>query len=284
MKKGKLIKRVLILILTIVIFGCSNSNQKHIGEWTCSDNTGETGSLILNKGNSAVFIVGNQVLGGDNFEINGVKATLKYEIDYSKDPIWLDLVIYEEGQKQETVRAKGIIRFLTNNKMEYRFKPEPSVDRFTKFDSEDKENTIVLDKVNEEQPQTETNEQGANEEKTETIPNPEKAEIPQEPEPAPVIIETVSQKNAVRSAKAYLDYSAFSYSGLIEQLEYEQYSQADAVYGADNSGADWFEQAAKSAKAYMEYSAFSRGSLIEQLKYVGYTQAQAEHGADAVGL
>lgn len=96
--------------------------------------------------------------------------------------------------------------------------------------------------------------------------------------------ETVSQRNAVRSARAYLDYSAFSRDGLVEQLEYEQFSYADAVYGADNSGADWYEQAAKSAEAYMEYSAFSRGSLIEQLKYDGFTQAQAEHGADAVGL
>ncbi len=71
---------------------------------------------------------------------------------------------------------------------------------------------------------------------------------------------------------------------MIKQLEYEKFSHADAVYGADNSGADWFAQAAKSAKGYMEYSAFSRGSLIDQLKYEGFTQAQAEHGADAVGL
>lgn len=161
--------------------------------------------------------------------------------------------------------------------------------------------TVTTEQVNEEQPQAETNEQVANEEKTETIPTPEKAEIPEEPEPTPTqtvnkpemetesapepeLTETVSQRNAVRSAKDYLDYSAFSYSGLIKQLEYEQFSHADAVYGADNSGADWFEQAAKSAEAYMEYSAFSRGSLIEQLKYEGFTQAQAEYGADAVGL
>jgi len=132
-------------------------------------------------------------------------------------------------------------------------------------------------KPTEEQPAVETK-------KTETIPTTEKAEIPAETQPAPVSAETVSQKNAVRSAKSYLGYSAFSYTGLIKQLEYEKFSHADAVYGADNSGADWFEQAAKAAKAYMEYSAFSRGSLIEQLKYEGYTQAQAEHGADAAGL
>ena len=96
--------------------------------------------------------------------------------------------------------------------------------------------------------------------------------------------ETVSQKNAVRSAKAYLEYSAFSYDGLVVQLEYEQFSHTDAIYGVDNSGANWNEQAAKSAKSYMAYSAFSHGSLIEQLKYEGFTQAQAEYGTDAVGL
>ncbi|OIP24927.1 hypothetical protein AUK11_01840 [bacterium CG2_30_37_16] len=139
-------------------------------------------------------------------------------------------------------------------------------------------------KPTEEQPKPANNKQPAKTEKTETIPTPEKAEIPEETKPAPVPSETVSQKNAVKSAKAYLNYSAFSYTGLIKQLEYEKFSHADAVYGADNSGADWFAQAAKSAKAYMEYSAFSRGSLIDQLKYEGFTQAQAEHGADAVGL
>ena len=144
--------------------------------------------------------------------------------------------------------------------------------------------TVTTEQVNEEQPQAETNEQVANEEKTETIPTPEKAEIPEETEPAPAPSVTVSQKNAVAKAKSYLGYSAFSYTGLIEQLEYEQFSHADAVYGADNSGADWNEQAAKKAQSYMEYSAFSRGGLIEQLKYEGFTQAQAEYGANTVGL
>jgi len=94
----------------------------------------------------------------------------------------------------------------------------------------------------------------------------------------------VSQKNAVAKAKSYLGYSAFSYDGLVAQLEYEQFSHADAVYGTDNSGANWNEQAAKKAKSYMEYSAFSRGSLIGQLKFDKFTPAQSEYGANAVGL
>lgn len=96
--------------------------------------------------------------------------------------------------------------------------------------------------------------------------------------------ETVSQRNAVKKAKSYLSYTAFSHDGLVAQLEYEQFSHADAVYGADNSGANWNEQATKKAKSYMDYSAFSRSSLIEQLKYDKFTQEQAEYGVNAVGL
>lgn len=118
---------------------------------------------------------------------------------------------------------------------------------------------------------------------TPTQNQPTQAQI--EPEPEPVTpSETVSQKNALRKAKSYLNYTAFSRDGLVEQLKFDQFSHADAVYGADNSGADWYEQTAKKAQSYMEYSAFSRGSLIEQLKFDGFTQSQAEHGADAVGL
>jgi len=125
-------------------------------------------------------------------------------------------------------------------------------------------------------------------EKTTPAPTPAKTETKTTPAPTPtptpVPSETVSQKNAVKKAKSYLGYSAFSHDGLVAQLEYEQFSHADAVYGADNSGGNWNEQVAKKAKSYMDMSAYSRGSLIEQLKYEKFTQAQAEYGANAVGL
>ncbi len=101
---------------------------------------------------------------------------------------------------------------------------------------------------------------------------------------APVSSETVSQRNAVTKAKSYLSFSALSHDGLVAQLEFEKFSHEDAVYGADNSGGNWNEQAAKKAKSYMDMTAFSRGGLINQLKFEKFTQAQAEYGANAVGL
>lgn len=102
--------------------------------------------------------------------------------------------------------------------------------------------------------------------------------IPLEP------VSTASQRNGVRSAKGYLDYSAFSRQGLIEQLEYEGFSTADVTLAVDSIAVDWNVQAAKAAKAYLDYSGFSRSGLIDQLEYEGYTPAQAAYGATAAGL
>lgn len=100
---------------------------------------------------------------------------------------------------------------------------------------------------------------------------------------APAGEPTLGEKNALQSAKSYLDYSAFSAKGLKEQLEFEGYSSDEAQYAVDHCGADWMEQAALSAKQYMDYSSFSRQALIEQLEFEGFTHEQAEHGAEAVG-
>lgn len=95
---------------------------------------------------------------------------------------------------------------------------------------------------------------------------------------------TVSQQNALRKAADYLDYTAFSRTGLIGQLEYEKYSVEDATWAVDRVTVDWNEQAAKKAKDYLEYTSFSRSGLVDQLLYEGFTPEQAEYGANTTGL
>jgi hypothetical protein len=94
----------------------------------------------------------------------------------------------------------------------------------------------------------------------------------------------VAQRNAVEKAESYLDYTAFSRTGLITQLEFEGFTKADATYAVDHITVDWTEQADKKAQSYMDYSSFSRSGLIKQLQFEGFTAAQAAHGASAVGL
>jgi hypothetical protein len=96
--------------------------------------------------------------------------------------------------------------------------------------------------------------------------------------------ESVSQRNARLKAVQYLQYSAFSRSGLIKQLEFEGFSTADATYGTDAVRASWAAQAARKAQQYLEYSSFSRQGLVRQLEYEGFTSAEAAYGVSRTGL
>ncbi len=104
------------------------------------------------------------------------------------------------------------------------------------------------------------------------------------PAPTPAPGGSISQRNALGSAQDYLDYTAFSRSGLIDQLEYEGYSNADATWAVDHVTVDWNQQAAKKAQEYLDYTSFSRSGLIDQLEYEGFTAAQAEYGVSQAGF
>ena len=94
---------------------------------------------------------------------------------------------------------------------------------------------------------------------------------------------STDESNAAKKALQYLDVSAFSYTGLIEQLKYEGFTNQEAAFGANACGANWYAQAAIKAAAYLDISAFSRSGLIEQLEYEGFTHEQAVYGAEQNG-
>ncbi|MFC3241235.1 Ltp family lipoprotein [Gordonia humi] len=90
---------------------------------------------------------------------------------------------------------------------------------------------------------------------------------------------SASRRNAVQKGRDYLDMSAFSRQGLIEQLAYEGFTESDATFAVDSLSPNWTQQAKKKAAEYMEMTAFSQQGLVEQLVYEGFSQAQAEAGA-----
>lgn len=96
--------------------------------------------------------------------------------------------------------------------------------------------------------------------------------------------ETLSQKNAVDMAKLYLSTMSFSKKGLVEQLEFEGFSNEDATYAVNQISVDWKEQAVKMAETYLETMPFSRSSLIEQLEFEGFTTEEATYAVDQIGL
>ena len=94
---------------------------------------------------------------------------------------------------------------------------------------------------------------------------------------------TVAQQNAIKKAKEYLNVMSFSRLGLVHQLEYEKFSNADALWAVDHLNVNWSVQAAKKAKEYLNTMAFSRTGLIKQLEYEKFTNAEAVYGADNAG-
>lgn len=92
---------------------------------------------------------------------------------------------------------------------------------------------------------------------------------------------SVEQNNAIAKAKAYLRSSSFSRSGLIKQLIYEGFSEADSIMATDSQNVDWREQAVTKARQYLGSSAFSYSGLIKQLKYEGFSDEHAIYGVDS---
>lgn len=95
---------------------------------------------------------------------------------------------------------------------------------------------------------------------------------------------SLGQEQAIKKAESYLAFTFFSRSGLIEQLKFEGFEEADAKFAVDYLEVDWNAQAAGKAEQYMDSMSFSKKSLIEQLKFEGFSQEQAAYGAEAVGF
>ena len=168
-----------------------------------------------------------------------------------------------ENKSPETKVERSIEKVLSPEQTE--INPEPVFTQ--KLEEKNRDESIF---IAESEPQPEVE------------PEPKFIEPEPEPEPASTNI-TLGQKNALKSARGYLDHSSFSRSGLIEQLEYEGFSYQESEYGVERCGANWNEQAVKTAQGYLNHSSFSRLSLIAQLEYEGFTSDQIEYGVKAVG-
>lgn len=90
------------------------------------------------------------------------------------------------------------------------------------------------------------------------------------------------QNNALKKAKEYLNYTAFSKVGLYEQLLYEQFPEEAALFAVDYIETDWDSQALNKAKDYLAYSSFSKEGLFDQLLHEEFTTDQAQYAINNI--
>lgn len=128
---------VILLAISVLLISCGNRDQTqpyyqpHIGLWEDIGATDKKTVIVFRENGTGTISFDYQV------------SDLKYVIDYSKKPVWLDLIYSREGKPY---RAKMIVQFLDNNQLKWRtFFNEK---RPTEFIPEDSDNTITLSRVN----------------------------------------------------------------------------------------------------------------------------------------
>jgi len=95
--------------------------------------------------------------------------------------------------------------------------------------------------------------------------------------------ETESQQYAREDATYYWSEGWYSRSGLINYLVSLGYSYADAEYGTDSIGVDWYSEASGMADWYLSGIYMSRLGLIDQLEWEGFSTDEATYGTDSTG-
>ncbi|MFD0991054.1 hypothetical protein ACFQ1R_13175 [Mariniflexile jejuense] len=135
------------ILITIVIFSCASSGilqseDKLVGKWNGTDFWNNKSDLIFTTDKNVSMTLNGEILGGENFEIKGTKAELKYEIDSSKDPIWIDFIAIEKESKIEKGRIKGIMRFIDENNVELLMNFNGV--RFENFDKENEQSIVKI--------------------------------------------------------------------------------------------------------------------------------------------
>jgi hypothetical protein len=98
-------------------FGQTINENNFYGKWIGEDNS-EFGYLSFDTEGYAFFEISGQVLGGKEFELNGKKGKMTYQINKETNPIQVDftVTIIETGESKKLL---CIANFIDNDTMEF---------------------------------------------------------------------------------------------------------------------------------------------------------------------
>jgi hypothetical protein len=138
-----------ILFLIILSFlgtkSFAQDDKTLIGKWNGTDAKKETVTFIFTRDKHVSLHLRGKHYGGDDFEANGIKFEMIYELDYTKKPIWIDLILTEKESKVERGRTKGIIKFIDDKNAEILLNFKGN--RYGSFGKENDEALLILKKA-----------------------------------------------------------------------------------------------------------------------------------------
>ncbi|TDE44509.1 hypothetical protein E0I26_09095 [Flavobacterium rhamnosiphilum] len=129
-------KRILLLLICFTVLSFSYKNIEEynfIGKWKGTDK-GKTGYIIFEKDGTASIKIGDNILGGKDYYINGKKATITYSIDTTTKPINIDFIMHSEGY-EETEKLSFIAEIIDDNSFKIETVKENSPRNFSENNS-----------------------------------------------------------------------------------------------------------------------------------------------------
>lgn len=131
---------VLIGVVAAAMGAVAAQDANYIGKWQGTDSSGGTATVIFGQdGSFTMFIDGTEVIG-DSADIK-----VRYAFDLSKDPAWLDIIVYDADGK-ELGRMLSIVKFTDPDTMLWRMYDDHTV-RPTEFDENDTEDTVKITRI-----------------------------------------------------------------------------------------------------------------------------------------
>ncbi len=110
---NKTVIHLLILIIVFALFlSCTKSPEDMlVGEWSGTDNKGQTALFIFHGDGNAEMVFGDRVINGENID-----GTVTWKIYPDYDPIQLDLLVYKPSK--EPFSLPMIMRFISDTEIQ----------------------------------------------------------------------------------------------------------------------------------------------------------------------
>lgn len=109
-------------------------SQSIIGSWQ-GDDGDQIGTITFDDEGYCTMVVGNQTMGGKEFESDGNKGSMTYAIDKSQTPIAITLTVTRfatETDPEFATNMYGLIKFKDDNNITLALgNPEQKVTEFT---------------------------------------------------------------------------------------------------------------------------------------------------------
>ncbi|MBK8805599.1 MAG: hypothetical protein IPO21_02670 [Bacteroidales bacterium] len=122
---------IFLICLSSLTFG-QQKDKSVVGKWIGTDEKNQTGGIqFLIDGTAKLLMMGQEM------------PISEYKVDYSKDPIWIDLIVKNNGQ---TKTLFGLISFVDSTTIKWEVFPMANNNRPIKFSDKTTNTAVILKK------------------------------------------------------------------------------------------------------------------------------------------